>query len=152
MQFLQKSGVFRNSPKSCRSFWLFLLNILLPRNFKNRPIWSQWPQGNLPWREPYIGTLCRKIQLQFAMIFVTVKREFNIVICRTPSILIRFSLKCLQCSTRKMARLFCKNKPSKILVKGRNFPSDGLWCFLSLLLLTRQLKCLVYSENNHCGR
>ena len=48
----------------------------------------------------------------------------------------------MQCD--QMARLFCKNKPSKILVKGRNFPSDGLWCFLSLLLLTRQLKCLVY--------
>ena len=42
MQFLHKSEVFRNTPKSCQSFGLLLLEILLPKNFENCPIWSHW--------------------------------------------------------------------------------------------------------------
>ena len=32
-----KSEVFQNSPKSCQSFGLLLLEILMPRTFKNHP-------------------------------------------------------------------------------------------------------------------
>ena len=42
MQFLHKSEVFRNTPKSCQSSGLLLLEILLPKNFENCPIWSHW--------------------------------------------------------------------------------------------------------------
>ena len=33
---------FKIATKSCQSFGLLLLDILLPRTFKNRPIWSHW--------------------------------------------------------------------------------------------------------------
>ena len=36
---LDQSEVFQNSAKSCTSFGLLLLEILLPRN---SPIWSHW--------------------------------------------------------------------------------------------------------------
>ena len=45
MQFLHKSEVFQNSPKSCQSFGLLLLEILLPRTLKNRQIWSHCGLG-----------------------------------------------------------------------------------------------------------
>ena len=36
--FYESEG-FQNSPKSCQSFGLLLLEILLSKTFKNRPIW-----------------------------------------------------------------------------------------------------------------
>ena len=41
-------AVFKNSPNSCLSFWLFLSENLLPRSYKNSPIWSLWqPRSNV---------------------------------------------------------------------------------------------------------
>ena len=40
MQFLHKKLVFQKSPQSCQSFGLILVEILLPRTFKNRLIRS----------------------------------------------------------------------------------------------------------------
>ena len=37
MQFSHESEVFQNSPKSCQSFGLLLVEILLPRTLKNDP-------------------------------------------------------------------------------------------------------------------
>ena len=39
-QYLNKSEVFQNSPKSYQSFGLLLCNFLCPWRFKNCPIWS----------------------------------------------------------------------------------------------------------------
>ena len=41
-QLLHKSEVLQTCPKSCQSFGILLLEILSPRIFKNRPIWSHW--------------------------------------------------------------------------------------------------------------
>ena len=40
--FVHKSKVFQHYPKSCQSFGLLFLQILSPKTFKNRPIWSHW--------------------------------------------------------------------------------------------------------------
>ena len=42
-----KSKVFQNSLKSGQSLGLLLLKSLLPRTFKNRPIWSHWTWNSL---------------------------------------------------------------------------------------------------------
>ena len=46
-QFYLQSNAFHSSLENCQIFKPLLLEKLLPRTFKNRPIWSHWWQRKL---------------------------------------------------------------------------------------------------------
>ena len=70
LQFLLESYVFQNSSKNNHIFGILLYENLLPRTFKNRPIWSHCSQ-------PFASKMSCNFCIHFSASSTMIKTYFN---------------------------------------------------------------------------